>query len=135
MQATMRAMPVMRATIQMLRIFTCYLYICMTTFGQIYFLFVFFWLFCLFKIAQDAQTNKNNMQKFIKIQDFSKTNFQEKHTAAALLEWVSIDTCHSLELHSMWNFIEEKKKKQHFNLHVLASRMVSKSRNFNRFVL
>ena len=64
----------MRATVQMLRIFICFIYIPMDILDDFFFFFVFvIWRkFCLFKMAQDAQTNNDNMQKFIKIQDFSK---------------------------------------------------------------
>ena len=64
----------------------------------------------------------------------SEKKIREKQTAAPILEYVSIDTCHSLI--STWNFIQEKKRKeQHFDLRVLASRMVSKLRHFNKFGL
>ena len=137
----MRVTRVMRFTVQMLRIFICFIYIRMRTLWTI-FLFCFCFLFGEKlsiqngpRWAKNIYIYKDDMQKFIKFQDFSKKNFREKHTAAPLLEWVSINTSHSLisiyihvELHSRNK--KGKEKEQHFNLNVLASRTVRKLRNF-----
>ena len=60
--------------------------------------------------AMRVTKNKNTTQKFIKVEDFSKKKKKFKNSF-------------------------EEKKKQRFDLGVLASRMVSKSRHFNRFGL
>ena len=80
-------------------------------------------------------------QTFIMAQDFikkiSERNIRlHRPTATQMGTWmVSIDTCHSLI--SMQKIIHEKREQNSTSgqLRVLASRMASKSRNFNRFTL
>ena len=55
---------------------------------------------------REIKTIRKNLLRF----KTSEKKIREKHSAAPLLEKVSIDTCHSLI--STWNFIQEKKKKK-----------------------
>ena len=73
-----RVMRVMRATVQMLRIFICFIYIRVRKFWTNFFLFFFRFCynfgenFAYSKSPKMRKKNKNNTQKFIKVQDFRK---------------------------------------------------------------
>ena len=114
----MRVMRVMRATVQMLRIFICFIYIRVKKFWTNFFLcfFFFFFRFCYnfgenFAYSKSPKMRKKNKntQKFIKVQDFRKKSEKNIRLHRYSNRYL-LTTCHSLIF--TWNFIQGKKKKR-----------------------